>query len=131
MAPGSGTQSLAENQTTEWEAPRQLAELRGRDLEKSGVVFRCGQYMYRTTGREMGQGGMGTVFLMGRRLGTSGQVQAVIGKVFHSDYLLQLRTDKASRHEHDLVMANIDNIAELDHPHILPHMFRHKSPTTF
>ena len=85
MAQGSGTQSLAENQTTEWEAPRQLAELRGRDLEESGIVFRCGQHLYRTTGREMGHGGMGTVFLMGRRLGTGGQEQAVIGKVFHSD----------------------------------------------
>ncbi len=111
---------LPEIESTEWEAPRQLAELRGRDLEKSGVVFRCGQYHYRTTGREMGHGGMGTVFLLGRRKGNDGQVQAVIGKVFHSDYLLQLRTDKASRREHDLVMDNIDNIAELDHPHILP-----------
>lgn len=111
---------MAENQTTEWEAPRQLAELKGRDLETAGVVFRCGQYLYRTTGREMGHGGMGTVFLLGRRQGTDGQVQAVIGKVFHSDYLLQLRTDKASRREHDLVMSNIDNIAEIDHPHLLP-----------
>ncbi len=111
---------LVENQTLEWEAPKRLAELKGRDLEQEGVVFRCGQYLYRTTGREMGHGGMGTVFLLGRRQGVDGQVQAVIGKVFHSDYLLQLRTDKASRREHDLVMSNIDNIAELDHPHLLP-----------
>jgi serine/threonine protein kinase len=114
------SQSLPENQTAEWEAPRQLRELRGNDLETGGIVFRCGHYLYRTTGREMGHGGMGTVFLLARRQGTDGQVQAVIGKVFHSDYLLQLRTDEASRREHDLVMRNIDTIAEIDHPHLLP-----------
>lgn len=111
---------MAENQTSEWEAPRRLGEIRARDLETGGIVFRCGQYQYRTTGREMGHGGMGTVFLMGRRLGNDGQVQAVVGKVFHPDFLLQLRTDEASRREHKLVMRNIDNIAEIDHPHLLP-----------
>ena len=111
---------MATNQTSEWEAPRQLTKLTSSDMETAGVVFRCGQYFYRTTGKEIGQGGMGTVYLMGRRLGIGGQTQAVVGKVFHPDYLLQLRTDEPSRREHALVMKNIDSIAEIDHPHLLP-----------
>ena len=111
---------VATNQTSEWEAPRQLTKLTSSDMETAGVVFRCGQYFYRTTGKEIGQGGMGTVYLMGRRLGIGGQTQAVVGKVFHPDYLLQLRTDEPSRREHALVMKNIDSIAEIDHPHLLP-----------
>ena len=104
----------------EWEPSRPFAEVASGDLEKAGVVFRCGQYYYRTTGKELGHGGMGTVFLMGRRMGPESQTQAVVGKVFHPDFLLQLRTDNAARDEHEMVMKNVDNVAEIDSPHLLP-----------
>lgn len=111
---------LATDLSREWEQSRPYAEIASDDLEHAGVVFRCGQYYYRTTGKELGHGGMGTVFLMGRRLGPDSQTQAVVGKVFHPDFLLQLRTDSAAREEHEMVMKNVDNVAEIDSPHLLP-----------
>lgn len=111
---------MANEQTFEWEEPKPFVELASGDLGMAGVVFRCGQYFYRTTGKELGHGGMGTVFLMGRRQGGGERTQAVVGKVFHADYLLQLRMDEPSRREHEKVMKNLDGLAEVDHPHLLP-----------
>ncbi|MCP4445558.1 MAG: protein kinase [Myxococcales bacterium] len=111
---------MAIDGSREWETSRPYAEVVSDDLEQAGIVFRCGQYYYRTTGKELGQGGMGTVFLMGRRMGPDSQTQAVVGKVFHPDFLLQLRTDAAAKHEHEMVMKNVDNVAKIDSPHLLP-----------
>lgn len=90
------------------------------DLERPGVVFRCGQYIYRTTGKELGHGGMGTVFLMARKQTSGGNSHPVVGKVFHADYLLQLRTDAVAKRDHECVMKNLEGIARLNHPHVLP-----------
>ncbi len=104
----------------EWEPSRPFAQVSSEDLEHPGIVFRCGEYDYRTTGKELGHGGMGTVFLMGRRTGPESQTQAVVGKVFHPDFLLQLRTDEAARHEHEKVMESADDITSIESPHLLP-----------
>lgn len=112
--------NVAVDQSREWEPSRPFAEVESDDLEQAGIVFRCGQYFYRTTGKELGHGGMGTVFLMGRRMGPEAQTQAVVGKVFHPDFLLQLRTDPSARQEHEMVMKNVDSVAEIASPHLLP-----------
>lgn len=105
-----------------WDTPRPLAELSSADLGRPGVVFRCGQMLYRTSGTDLGRGGMGTVSLLERRRADGGPVSEAVGKVFHPEYLLQLRTDELTRHDHAQVLRNLDGIAALEHPSLLPLM---------
>ncbi len=106
--------------SNEWAPAQQIADLRARDLETAGVVFSHGEYLYRTTGKKLGTGGMGSVYLMARRDHSQGVPHPVVGKVFHTDYLLQLQTDAVAQSEHERVMASVDAIAHIDHPHLLP-----------
>jgi tRNA A-37 threonylcarbamoyl transferase component Bud32 len=44
----------------------------------------------------------------------------VVGKVFHSNYLYQLRTDDVTRRDHHNNLAAMARIAGIEHPNILP-----------
>ncbi|HTE52499.1 MAG TPA: protein kinase [Kofleriaceae bacterium] len=106
--------------------PISLSALRAADLERRGVLFSHGEMLFRTTGEHVGNGGMGNAFLLGRGsvgagaddLDTGGQF--AVGKVFHSEYLYQLRTDEITRRDHDSVLAHIGAIADIEHPNVLP-----------
>lgn len=103
-----------------WAQPRPLQEIGSADLSREGVVFRVGSYLYRTSGAALGYGGMGTVVSLERRRADGGAVHQAVGKIFHPEYLLQLRTDELTRRDYDAVLLNIDAIADLDHPNLLP-----------
>ena len=47
-------------------------------------------------------------------------IEAVVGKVFHSNYLYQLRTDEVTRRDHHNNLAAMARIAAIEHPNILP-----------
>lgn len=111
---------MTNSQRDNWENPREFSELCSSDFETGGVVFSHNEHLYRTTGKKLGHGGMGSVYLMARKRGDDRVPQAVVGKLFHSDYLLQLRTDEMAKVEHERVMTSVDTIAEIDHPHLLP-----------
>jgi serine/threonine protein kinase len=106
--------------------PVVLSALRATDLERPGVLFVQDDLLLRTTGEHVGNGGMGNAFLLGRGRASAGAAdletggQYAVGKVFHSEYLYQLRTDEITRRDHESVLAHIHVIAELDHPNVLP-----------
>jgi hypothetical protein len=103
--------------------PIALSELRAADLERPGVVFAHGDMLMRTTGDHVGNGGMGNAFLLASgALGSDFDSHSdfAVGKVFHSEYLYQLRTDEITRRDHNSVLAHIHVIAELAHPNVLP-----------
>ncbi|HKE18446.1 MAG TPA: protein kinase [Kofleriaceae bacterium] len=98
--------------------PLALSALRAADLEKPGLVFVDGPQRFRTTGAHVGHGGMGNAFLLG--VGDDEGPPAAVGKVFHSEYLYQLRTDEITRRDHTSVLTHMNSIAALGHPNVLP-----------
>lgn len=105
---------------TDWIETTSIGTLRSDDLSRPGQVFRYNRYLYRTLGKHLSNGGMGTVYELERRDEASGQVEAVVGKVFHASYLHQLRTDEITRRDHHNNLAAMARIAAIEHPNILP-----------
>ena len=103
-----------------WEETTSIGTLRSDDMQKDGLVFRYNHYLYRTSGAHLSNGGMGQVYELQRRDDETGAVEAVVGKVFHSNYLYQLRTDEVTRRDHHNNLAAMARIAALEHPNILP-----------
>jgi eukaryotic-like serine/threonine-protein kinase len=103
-----------------WDETTSIGTLRSDDLARDGHVFRYNHFVYRTNGAHLANGGMGTVYELERRDDDSGIVERVVGKVFHSNYLYQLRTDEVTRRDHHHNLAAMARIAALEHPNILP-----------
>src|SRR5262249_12261485 len=105
--------------TDSWVETTSIGTLRGEDLGRPGHVFRYNRYIYRTLGAHLSNGGMGMVYELERKE-DGGQREAVVGKVFHSNYLYQLRTDEVTRRDHHNNLAAMARIAAIEHPNILP-----------
>lgn len=103
-----------------WAETTSIGTLRSEDLAKAGIVFRYNHYLYRTSGSHLANGGMGTVYTLERRDDETGAEESVVGKVFHSNYLYQLRTDEVTRRDHHHNLAAMARIAAIEHPNILP-----------
>lgn len=106
--------------TDSWVETTSIGTLRSEDLAKPGVVFRYNRYLYRTNGKHLSNGGMGTVYEVERRHDDTGAIERSVGKVFHSNYLYQLRTDEVTRRDHHNNLAAMARIAAIEHPNILP-----------
>ena len=106
--------------TDSWVETTSIGTLRSEDLAKSGITFRYNHYLYRMQGKHLSNGGMGTVYELDRRDENTGVEEAVVGKVFHSSYLHQLRTDEVTRRDHHNNLAAMARIAAIEHPNILP-----------
>jgi serine/threonine protein kinase len=105
---------------TDWDETTSVGTLRSDDLTRAGCVFRYNHFLYRTNGAHLSNGGMGTVYELERRDDETGALEAVVGKVFHSNYLYQLRTDEVTRRDHHNNLAAMARIAAIEHPNILP-----------
>jgi serine/threonine protein kinase len=105
--------------TGAWVETTSVGTFRADDLSRAGAVFRYQNYLYRTTGRHLSNGGMGTVFELERREDQRSEIEQVVGKVFHPNYLFQLRTDDVTRRDHHANLAAMARIAALEHPNIL------------
>ncbi|HEU4731010.1 MAG TPA: protein kinase [Kofleriaceae bacterium] len=105
---------------TDWVETTSIGTLKSEDLAKPGSVFRYNRYLYRTLGKHLSNGGMGTVYELERRDDDSGALEAVVGKVFHANYLFQLRPDEVTRRDHHNNLAAMARIAAIEHPNILP-----------
>jgi serine/threonine protein kinase len=103
-----------------WDETTSIGTLRSDDLAEPDVVFRYNHYLYRTLGTHLSNGGMGSVYELERRHDKTGAVERVVGKVFHSNYLYQLRTDEVTRRDHHNNLAAMSKIAAIEHPNILP-----------
>jgi serine/threonine protein kinase len=106
--------------TDTWAETTSIGTLRSEDLSKAGFAFRYNRYTYRTLGKHLSNGGMGSVYELERRDDETGVVEDVVGKVFHSNYLYQLRTDEVTRRDHHHNLAAMARIAAIEHPNILP-----------
>ena len=103
--------------------PVPLSNVRSADLDRPGFAFFDGDMEYRTTGEHVGNGGMGNAFVLERRLRplAGGTAQpAAVGKIFHSEYLYQLRTDEVTRRDHDAVLCSLIDISRIEHENLLP-----------
>src|SRR5213075_3492896 len=63
---------------------------------------------------------MGAVYELEHREDETDAIKQVVGKVFHSNYLYQLRTDEVTRRDHHNNLAAMARIAAIEHPNILP-----------
>ncbi len=106
--------------TDSWVETTSIGTLRSDDLARAGVTFRYNHHLYRMLGKHLSNGGMGSVFELERRDETTGAEERVVGKVFHSSYLHQLRTDDVTRRDHHNNLAAMARIAAIEHPNILP-----------
>lgn len=106
--------------TDSWVETTSIGTLRSEDLAKPAQVFRYNRYLYKTLGKHLSNGGMGTVYELERRDDASGAIERSVGKVFHSNYLYQLRTDEVTRRDHHNNLAAMARIAAIEHPNILP-----------
>jgi serine/threonine protein kinase len=104
----------------DWVETTSIGTFKSDDLTRAGAVFRYNRYLYRTLGKHLSNGGMGTVYELERRDDDTGAIEAVVGKVFHSNYLFQLRTDEITRRDHHNNLAAMARIAAVEHPNILP-----------
>lgn len=102
-----------------WTENQSVSRMRADDLRREGIVFRHGAHLYRTTGRHLSHGGMGSVFHMERQ-SEDGVVEQVVGKIFHAQYLYQLRTDDVARRDYQTTLAALEAIRRIDHPNLLP-----------
>jgi serine/threonine protein kinase len=105
---------------TTWSETTSIGVMVSDDLTKKDQFFRYNRYLYRTLGAHLSNGGMGTVYELERRDDTTGAIEPVVGKVFHSNYLYQLRTDEVTRRDHHNNLAAMARIAAIEHPNILP-----------
>jgi len=105
---------------TDWVETTSIGTFKSEDLTTPGNVFRYNRYLYRTLGKHLSNGGMGSVYELERRDDDTGAIEAVVGKVFHSSYLFQLRTDEVTRRDHHNNLAAMARIAAIEHPNILP-----------
>ena len=103
-----------------WDETTSIGTLRSDDLARPDVIFRYNHYLYRTLGTHLANGGMGTVYELERRDDESGAIEPIVGKVFHANYLYQLRTDEVTRRDHHNNLAAMARIAAIEHPNILP-----------
>lgn len=111
---------MTEGVSDSWVETTSIGTLRSEDLARQGQVFRYNRYVYRTTGEHLSNGGMGAVYALERRDDDTGREERVVGKVFHSNYLYQLRTDEVTRRDHHNNLAAMARIAAIEHPNILP-----------
>ena len=93
--------------TASWVETTSIGTLRSDDLAREGLIFRYNHYLYKTLGAHLSNGGMGMVYELQRQDDETGTVEAVVGKVFHSNYLYQLRTDEVTRRDHHSNLAAI------------------------
>jgi serine/threonine protein kinase len=105
---------------SDWVETTSIGTFKSEDLTKPGHVFRYNRYLYRTLGKHLSNGGMGAVYELERRDDDTGALEAVVGKVFHANYLFQLRTDEVTRRDHHNNLAAMARIAAIEHPNILP-----------
>jgi serine/threonine protein kinase len=103
-----------------WVETTSIAELRGSQLAQVNHFFRYGKYIYRTVGKHLANGGMGSVHELERREQGDGEVEQVVGKSFHANYLHQIRTDEVTRRDHHTNLAAMQRIMAIDHPNVLP-----------
>src|ERR1700691_4917745 len=94
-----------------WSETTSIGVMVSDDLTKADQVFRYNHYLYRTLGAHLSNGGMGTVSELERRDDNTGAIEPVVGKVFHSNYLYQLRTDEVTRRDHHNNLAAMARIA--------------------
>ncbi len=106
--------------TTNWEETSAIPSLRAEQLAKPGTVFRHQHHLYRTLGQHISNGGMGQIYALERRFDDDGSIEAVVGKVFLPNYLVQLRTDEITRRDHHANLAAMARVSALEHPNILP-----------
>ena len=106
--------------TDSWVETTSIGTFRSEDLAKPDHAFRYNRFLYRTLGKHLSNGGMGAVYELERRDEETGVVEQVVGKVFHSNYLYQLRTDEVTRRDHHNNLAAMARIAAIEHPNILP-----------
>ncbi len=104
----------------DWAETTSIGTLRAEDLQRPDVCFRYNRYLYRTTGRHLNDGGMGSVYTLERMADGGDRVEKIVGKVFQANYLYQLRTDEVTRRDHHTNLAAMARIAAIDHPNILP-----------
>ncbi len=104
------------------DAPLPLSRLRAADLERGGVEFTDGTYLYRTSGERLGTGGMGNVWSMERRpLGAPlDPPEPVVGKTFREEFLVLLRDDDTARRRFDHFEQVLEVLKRVHHPNILP-----------
>jgi serine/threonine protein kinase len=103
-----------------WVETTQIGQLRSEDLARPDLIFRYNKFLYRTNGQHVANGGMGSVYELDRRDDETGATERCVGKVFHSNYLYQLRTDEVTRRDHHHNLAAMARIAAIEHPNILP-----------
>ncbi|HEU5058748.1 MAG TPA: protein kinase [Kofleriaceae bacterium] len=117
LPPGSSASDL-------WAAPVPFGSLIAADLARPGVVFEHGGYLYRTTGKTAGQGGMGNTYLLAYRpvdaAAPPTRDQAAVAKVFHGDYLRGMKSDPVVKRDAECAMRCLNAIARLEHPNVLP-----------
>jgi tRNA A-37 threonylcarbamoyl transferase component Bud32 len=111
---------MIDGSTASWVETTSIGTLRSDDLARKDLCFRYNRFVYRTSGVHLSNGGMGTVYELARRDDDTGAEEAVVGKVFHSNYLYQLRTDEVTRRDHHNNLAAMARIAAIEHPNILP-----------
>lgn len=106
-----------------WAEARSVDGLRGADLGRPGLVFEHAGYLYRSTGEDVGHGGMGNAYVLHRRAlagGAGATPEAVVGKVFHAEYLYQLRTDEVTQRDYAMVLRHARALEGIAHPNLLP-----------
>ncbi|MCE9577179.1 MAG: protein kinase [Deltaproteobacteria bacterium] len=104
----------------DWAETTSIGTLRADQMGRPDVCFRYNRYLYRTLGKHVANGGMGSVYALERKADGDTRVEQVVGKTFLTNYLYQLRTDDVTRRDHHTNLAAMTRIGALEHPNVLP-----------
>ncbi len=90
------------------------------EIAADGVVFATHEARYRTMGKPVGEGGMGTAFLLAREDPSTGEVTAAVAKLFREELMAQIAQDPASRRHFDHHLDVLARVEQIDDLHVMP-----------
>jgi tRNA A-37 threonylcarbamoyl transferase component Bud32 len=99
----------------------ELGRLRAADLEQPDKWFTDGNYLYLSSGRRVGEGGMGNVWTVTRHPADgNGPAEPVVCKTFREEFLFLLREDELARRRFDHFERVLEELRQIEHPNVLP-----------
>ena len=104
-----------------WEPNRDFSSLKANDFESPGTVFRCGPHVYRTTGENVGAGGMGYAYQLELKKTDGGdEPLRAVAKLLREELIAQVAQDAGAIEHFEHNLGVLKRIQGLSSPYLLP-----------
>lgn len=104
----------------DWGPPSDRAVLSYRDFQTPGVVVQLGEAIYRTTGRTVGEGGMGVAYLIERRELGRRETTRAVAKLYWDQLLEHVEKDPVAQAHFEHNVQVLARLQQIDDLHLMP-----------